>query len=109
MSTNPLLMLVLDNATALPSAVVPLNSCTVSPATAFVPLSTTCTVGVVSLVLPPFDTVPVTGATSSVTAVIVGAFGAVVSSATELPVAVSVLPAASVEGSEDVIGPSVSE
>ena len=64
------------------SAEVPLNSCTLSPATALVPVRSTRTVGVVSLVLPPLVTIPVTGDTSSLTLVIEGAPGAVVSMVT---------------------------
>ena len=58
---------------------VPSYSCTVSPAAAPVPLRLTRTVRLVSLVRAPLDSVPVDGATSSVTEVMVGAPGAAVS------------------------------
>src|SRR5581483_1221934 len=62
-----------------PRVPAPLNSWTVSPATASEPVagSVTLTVRSVSLVLAPLVSVPVTGATSSVTEVMVGAVGAV--------------------------------
>ncbi len=70
-----------------------------SPATASEPVvgSVTLTVRSVSLVRAPLVSAPVTGATSSVTEVMVGAFGAVVSSVTvKLADALLTLPAASV-------------
>jgi len=54
----------------------------VSPANALVPARLTVTVRSVSLVRAPLLRLPVTGATSSLTVLIVGAFGAVVSSIT---------------------------
>ena len=95
MSTKPLVIFVLVKVVVVPKAAIPLYICTLSPATAFVLVKDTRIVGVVSFVEPPLIKVPVIGARSSVTDVIVGALGAVVSIFGQALVVV-VLPAASV-------------
>ena len=94
------------NATALPRPLAPLRSCTLSPTPAPVPARPIRTVGVESSVPPPLATVPVTGPTLSVTRVIAGAFGAVVSMVTASPgEARLALPAMSVCRAGRVWGP----
>ena len=100
MSTYPALMCVPVSVVALPSAVLLLYSCTVSPASAFVPVNDTRTTSAVSSVDAPVLSAPVIVPTSSVTDVIVGAFGAIPST-TSVPDGFTVnvdsaLPAASV-------------
>ena len=69
----------------------------VSPATALVPVRETRTVRSVSLVSPPVVSAPVIRATSSVTAVIAGAPGALVSTVVmKLADAGEALPALSI-------------
>ena len=60
---------------------------------AFVPLKETRIVGVVSLVDPPVDKVPVMGNISSVTKVMVGALGAFISTIEVSTVVVKLLEA----------------
>ena len=74
-------------------ALAPLYSRTASPATALVPLRLTRTNTSVSSVLPPLLIAPVTPPTLSVTLVILGAFGAVVSSTKVCVAAVLTVPA----------------
>ena len=72
---------------AVPTAVPPTRSVTVSPSTgaaAPVPFRATVTVGVVSLVAPLDATGPVTVPASSVTLLMVGAAGAVLSTTSDV-------------------------
>ena len=69
----------------------------VSPATALVPVRETRTIRSVSLVLPPVVSASAIGAASSLTAVIAGALGAVVSTVvSKLADAGEALPARSI-------------
>ena len=94
---------------AVPSAAPPLYSCTVSPATAFVLPRDTRTVRFVSSVRPPLVRPPVMLPTLSVTDVIDGAPGAVVSTVVvKLPDAALALPAMSITFAVSVYVPSAS-
>ena len=79
------------------------------PATAPVPLRLTLTVRSVSLVLASLASAPVTGATSSLTELIVAAFGATVSTVTlKAAVGVPTLPAVSRTAAVRLCAPSPS-